>query len=117
MAGPSRSTGALATEDTVSTACGLPIDTAPISTSVPRRERIHVRFADARTAGIWVEVGHAHVDGDEVGVVDARANEPAGCRARSRRCHSRRDGMQERGEQRTPLPHCSTSPPSALKMR
>jgi RNA polymerase sigma factor (sigma-70 family) len=35
MAGPSRSTGALATEVTVSTACGLPIDTAPISTSVP----------------------------------------------------------------------------------
>src|SRR5215831_4106039 len=35
MAGPRRSTGALCTDATVNTACGLPIDTAPISTSVP----------------------------------------------------------------------------------
>ena len=104
-AGPSRSTGAASTEATVSTACGLPIETAPISTSLPADfQSIDVSFAGGvEGQRARIEIGHTHVDGDNIRTLHAGMDQARGAvhgdfaggrapaaDAAARRCSARR---------------------------
>ncbi len=84
------------------------------------RERIDVRFGGGfEGQRLRIEIGRTHVHGDEVGVVNAGADEAGGTVEHdfAAAVTGAAAALRKEATQRTPLPHCSTSPPSALKIR
>src|SRR5882672_10554022 len=123
--GPNRANGAVFTSDTCSTACGLPIETAPISMSAPSARNEYVGASAAAPPPSAASIGSAR--GSKSGTpmsTDTRPSSPMractippelsiaklrpNCGARS----YKREAIQ-----RAPLPHCSASVPSELKTR
>jgi hypothetical protein len=64
-----------------------------------------------------LEARRAHVHRDAAGLLEARVHQAAGLSIASVPPSARPARRSHSATQRAPLPHCSTSPPSALKMR
>ena len=119
IAAPCSATGAASTSATTCTACGLPIDTAVIATVSSPTSSGCTTASESDTKGTFT--------GASSGTPMSTVTRPS---ARSRgamipdRVSTRISALSvsplsctKRTKQRAPLPHCSTSPPSALKMR
>ena len=125
--GPTMATGAWSTSSTRCTACGLPIDSTATSAVMPSPRSSGQRWKPCSVLGI-VSRGSKGMRGrSKTGAPMSTVTRPSSRRRSSSsalivwtrmvRLSVSPLSTTKRTKQRAPLPHCSTSEPSELKMR